>query len=144
METALYWPYLSSFFFFFFVMAYRSSSLTGNSMDWALCFGLQFASACHPIWRLSPSSGTNPAGHYEAGLIPRTAAAGAFQERFQSMIPCLSHASASFRRGCSASLWSHSIVNVVPYPQPSEGTTAQDQSHATCSVQILCLLVTEA
>lgn len=77
--------------------------------DWQLyrlsaVFQLQFVSACHPIRRLSPGSGTNPTGHYEAGLIPRTAAPEAFQGGFQSMIPCLSHASVGFRQGYSALL----------------------------------------
>lgn len=70
--------------------------------DWqlyrlTLVFGLQFVAACHPIRQLSPSGGTNPTGHYEAGLIPTTAAAEAFQGGFWSMMPCLSHASVGFR-----------------------------------------------
>lgn len=71
--------------------------------DWQLyrlspVFWLQFVSACHPIRQLSPGGGTNPTGHYEAGLIPTTAAAEAFQGGFWSTIPCLSHSSVGLGR----------------------------------------------
>lgn len=93
--------------------------------DWQLyrlssVFWLRFVSACHPIRQLSPGGGTNPTGHYEAGLIPTTAATEAFQEGFWSMIPCLSHASVGFRGGYSALLSSHSITYDLSYPRASE------------------------
>lgn len=93
--------------------------------DWQLyrlssVFWLRFVSACHPIRQLSPGGGTNPTGHYEAGLIPTTAATEAFQEGFWSMIPCLSHASVGFREGYSALLSSHSITYDLSYPRASE------------------------
>lgn len=69
--------------------------------DWQLyrlktVFWLQFLAACHPIRQLSPGGGTNPTGHYEAGLIPTTVLAEASQVGFWSTIPCLSHASVGF------------------------------------------------
>lgn len=95
--------------------------------DWQLyrlspVFWLHFVSACHPIRQLSPGGGTNPTGHYEAGLIPTAAAAEAFQGGFWSMIPCLSHASVGLGRRlqCSTLLSSHSITCALSYPGASE------------------------
>lgn len=69
--------------------------------DWQLyrlspVFWLQCVAACHPIRQLSPGGGTNPTGHYEAGLIPTPAAAEAFQGGFWCSEPCLSHTSTGF------------------------------------------------
>lgn len=99
-----------------------SIDLGCNWQLYRLCavFSLQFVSACHPIRWLSPCSSTNPTGHYEAGLIPTTTATEAFQEWFWSMIPCLSHASVSFRQGYSALLPSYSIIYVFFYLQATE------------------------
>lgn len=109
-EAALYLPYLWSIDLHCDWQLYRLSAV----------FQLHFAFACHPIRQLSTGSGTNPTGHYEAGLIPTTAATEAFQEGFRSMIPCLSHASVGFREGYSALLSSHSITYVLSYPQASK------------------------
>lgn len=109
-EAALYLPYLWSIDLLCDWQLYRLSAV----------FQLQFVSACHPIQQLSPGSGTNPTGHYEAALIPTTAATEAFQEGFRSMIPCLSHASVGFREGNSGLLSSHFITSVFSYPQASE------------------------
>lgn len=112
--------------------------------DWQLyglsaVLWLQFVSACHPIWQLSPGSGTNPTGHYEAGLIPTTAAAEAFQVGFWSMIPCLSHVYLGFRGGYSALLSSHFITWISSHPKaPKTKCTgclfAEDQSHFACNL----------